>query len=1634
MQQTVRKIKTQRPAAPGHVWLIVCAATAGWLAVANPVALAQPLIVPRGAQAVPGQDEDANAEADQNPEQRQIERLILDIRDVRDAEPLRAADLFDAAWMLAVGHEDPLLHLQTQSQELLDPGEHRVDAGSRAQLQTLFESSSPAFRNAYRTQIASKADAALQDAILSGNADVLRKVVLRYQFADAGRQALESLVQLRISRGEFLPAALQFGRLLRLRDDQSAESRLRLALLWWNAGLPEEAEDYVGDVIRSHAGQQLTLDERQIAVPAADVAPGKWLADLADQGWPIAVASERGQWRQRLGNYRRTRKQSASPAVLSSAWSVSSFESSWNPALNPLLQPAAKNVERNAAIELDQNNAIAPAAHPVVTDDFLIFRGVASIRAVNRKSGKLVWESAYTDSQLEAALESIDQSQLGGISNGEAVRAILAPPLLNHLVRANCAGQLTCDGSTVYAVEEVTSETMRLDWENHLPGSQPTTNYLRAYDLKTGMAIGLLGGSVGLSSKDEAPNPLKGFYVLGAPLVMGDRIYMMAENDQGIFLLQLQPGQLDQTTRPFSLRPVHSQLLSVPRHSLRDHPVRMHSGVIPSYGRGLLICNTCDEKIVAVSAEDHSVRWVHRYPTNVAVPELNPQIAVVGNAHSRDISDDNDLSSRWQDALPRIVADKIVVTPRDSDRLICLDLQTGQQIWTRPRGNMRRIVYVDESSVVLTGTDTVESLRLEDGEAVWRVQIEAGHVSGSAATDGRVLHVPTSAGTIVSLELATGRTLIVRPVPDDQIGNLLCVDGSLYSQSLTGVRCFVEADQTSPLQLASRQLLNGDIKQAHQTLQDVLTTDDDVAADVRQQAREILVDSLLESLRLDFKSNSASVATVQQLIAEDVPRDEAIETLTLSMLGMTFRDMAVLPEQWEQVDTSYRQLEKLQQLTSKFQLQDPTEPPANVAQHIVNMLDQAWATRDGFVQSASLMSRSYRTTAASIRSAVSARDPEPAAKIQELVKPELLSRIRAQTDVEARAWWIDMCLLGGLIDPAFAYVTSPDAALSTDSEAALADAVIYAALQNDSTRKTNTVAAELLNRWWDAGRQELVSDLVQRTAEITGSRPIDDIPSTTSVEGSLRFAAGQPEPEQLAEWQAKTESTARESSWQGTPTVTESAARSAGGPVDSRIGAPQTAIPLFGDVGAFGRWAFVHNLGSSDVVAYDANGHERWTFAPGHLVSNRARSFGFDFNNVSATYVTACGTLLAVKLNHMLFVLDCAEATPDSPPKQLWEINIAAALSSASRTQRAIPGWQRTTQYDMRPSGLFPVGPISRFGVPIYSGRQLLLFNTFSGEPVWQVTGLPDDGTMTVNDDELLLVSESSGSVEVRSLIDGTILRNTPLPTWWTDASENSNASIRDFELEPGEEQFWRLEVRNGGCLLLKRTKETSAIEFVNLSDGKTEWSLNLPQDSVVSNIVDGKLAVLSDGEQLQIIDTVSGVQCADQKVPVAKNSRYLYLRPAEGNWLVLTDVFDQDHGEQNPVSSSTMVIVNGHVYAISQDSGELVWSAETQHEYLRILNPSQSPTPPVTPLLILMKQPFQRAADGSPRGATIQAKILDTRTGKVLYEDEDLGRSLSYHSIKLNNDRRTIEIGFDKRSLFFDYSGSNKQSSPPPE
>ena len=574
-------------------------------------------------------------ETEVSPGRREIERLILEIQEHVAAEPSRAAESFELAWNMAIRREDPLIYLKTKEQQQLLPGQHQVDAGSRSRLQRLFESLSPEFRKAYQERVVQSAETDLQDAMDSGSMNDLTTAILRYQFTKAGQQALERLIRLRLSRGEYLPAALQYGRLMRLQGENSPDRLMQLALLWWNAGLPEEAAHFVREVVRTHAGQRITVNGKTILIPDQTTDVRNWLSVQGKDDMAIAAHEAASTWLQPLGNYRRTQLQSDAPAVPESKWATSSFHCAWNTELEALLAPAVKQIRRLAAYELSQNSAVIPAAVPVVVGDVLIFRGVTGIRAVHRDSGELMWESSYVDAELEGALESARRIVGDGFSHLETIQGNLVPALMNHLVRANCAGQLTCHGRVVFAVEEVTAETMRIDVDQKIAGTQRAVNYLRAYDLHTGQALGFLGGSVGLSSDDAAPNPLMGYYVLGAPLVLGERIYVMAEKDQGIFLLQLESRQLDQITRPFSLRPVHTQLLSVPRYSLRQHPVRMYSGVIPSYGRGLLICNTCDEKIIAVSAEDHAVRWVYRYPSSVSTHELNRETPVLGNAFSR---------------------------------------------------------------------------------------------------------------------------------------------------------------------------------------------------------------------------------------------------------------------------------------------------------------------------------------------------------------------------------------------------------------------------------------------------------------------------------------------------------------------------------------------------------------------------------------------------------------------------------------------------------------------------------------------------------------------------------------------------------------------------------------------------------------------------------------------------------------------------------------------------------------------------------------------------------------------------------------------------------------------------------------
>lgn len=1556
----------------------------------------------------------------ESPERRQILRYLAQLEDIQRDQYLQAADAFDAAWALAVLREDPLLNLNTDLQQVLQPGQSQLHAGARAKLQQVFETAPAEFREIYGRQMTSVAQHALDAAIASGSVSDLTQVILRYQFTEAGQQALEHLIALRRSHGEFLETAVQYRRLLRLREDESAEQQVRLAILWWRAGLPEEAIDTLRMILPDHDVEDVVVFGSKTTLPDVNDDLQSWLRQVTSSQQTADVASR--NWLQPLGNYRRNLSQGVGPSQLETNWSDTTFSCIERTAYNPMLKKLADGAENLIESKRQQSDTVIPVGMPLLADNLVIFRTATNIRAVDRSTGECVWETFHIDRQMAAA-QNAWQSEGGELTTAFGM---IQDQLVHHWLRANAGGQLTCDGRTVFAVEDSTQETMDLNLVSRQPKQLKATNYLRAYDLASGLTRGQAGGPIGATVTSGRVNPLAGMYFLGAPLVMGDRIYVIAESDQGIFLLQLRatplyPGEHAEA----DMRPVRSQLLSIPRHVLRIHPLRKYAGIIPSYGRGLLICNTCDEQITAVSADDHSVRWTYRYPTNVTVPELNQNIAVIGSVMDLRESNFVDMAARWTDCLPRIVGDRVLVTPRDCDRLLCLEIETGKEIWSRPRGSHRTIAATSNEHVILAGTSIVECLTVADGRSVWRTEINDASISGTCASNQRTLQVPTSEPSIVTLDLLTGRRLLTQPL-DSTPGNLLSHSGQLISQTVTSVMSLQQSpsDSPSPLTAANQQFLSGDIEAGEESLRQIVATGEPEA---QESARERLIESLMEGVRLQYAESIDHVTEIEALIQSTEPDDAEIAEIASAMLGLTLADAATLPDRWETIHHGQQTLRDLQALVADGQLQNIDESPDVLAATVLKLLDAAFLDRASYSRSGNLQQVSYRVSAAKIRTAMDLRTEDALLQIGQIVNEGLLERVhQSESESEVR-WWLEIALLTGFN----ASVIDATASAEIDIPEKRSKAIRQTALLLQANAKNNKAATQVVETMIDEAKSSQdwlpLADIVERTlgsSRHRGQRLVEPGPSLSVARYGV-LSENETITKQLQALETQLKDRTPLSPWQGKPVVTESGARSVTPMLNNDAGAVLKNLPFYGTPGIFGGWEFLMTRGRADEIqAFDQAGRPRWTIRfPESPVGSRRRTFEPIWSTVTAKYVLAWGHLLAIKLDHELSVFDCSQATRQQPPRLLWKRDIRAFTGQLTDSQRMTRGYERTTQFDMQPSGLFPVGPLTPHGIPIYGGQRTSMLNAFTGQPQWQIRGVARDCRMTATDDHLLLISESTAQVEVRNLIDGSLQRVTTLADWWTDASENSGSSVYTFEPEDGEDLRWRIAVLDGQCLIHRRNTKAAALESHDLSTNEQSWSIPLPADSIVSNIVNGHVAVLCDTNRLQIYDLTRCTITADVEVPEAIEGTYLYLRNSGEHWVAITNTVVKDSDKVYPVQES--VDINGHVYAVRQSDGSLTWTAPTKRQWLRTLRAVRGPLPPTAPFLTLLQRWYpQSKAEGLRRGPIVyRATVLDSRTGEVLYEDGDVGMGLSYLWNRFNPDEKTIELNFDKRVITFDYN-----------
>ncbi len=304
--------------------------------------------------------------------------------------------------------------------------------------------------------------------------------------------------------------------------------------------------------------------------------------------------------------------------------------------------------------------------------------------------------------------------------------------------------------------------------DNYGIGGQSEPNSLRAFEADTGRAVWTRGR--GGAADDE----LRFVHFYSPPVTCGPHLLSVFQAGSDLNLAVLDPnGKL-----------VRKVLLGSARTGLFP----MNGVLQPAVHDGTVYQPTGAGMLIALNAFDYSLRWLASYDRAEFVVRNRPgrDVPWVGRGRSAAQLDE------WLSTPPIIAAGLVVVAPHDSDKLLAFDRQTGQLAWSHPRGSLRYLVGGDNRFILAAGT-TVASIDAANGLTRWHNQDYSP--TGRPALCGDDVLVPTLDG-LVRLDALTGEQRGMLLPTSQALGNLLALDGALYSVTPTSISKFPDVQQS----------------------------------------------------------------------------------------------------------------------------------------------------------------------------------------------------------------------------------------------------------------------------------------------------------------------------------------------------------------------------------------------------------------------------------------------------------------------------------------------------------------------------------------------------------------------------------------------------------------------------------------------------------------------------------------------------------------------------------------------------------------------------------------------------------------------------------------------------------------------
>ncbi len=631
--------------------------------------------------------------------------------------------------------------------------------------------------NAYEVQYGPAASNLLKQFQKTGNRQALLQIVQKYLHTKAGTSAAYRLACLEFDEGRFLAAAVNFERLSDLShtpSDIEPWIAIKSAYCWMKLGQPKKAERIIQQYEQRNpdkpipiAGQPKTILQivesfsRQISNRSDRLSPANTDTSSNRFDWPMFRRSAR---RDKLNS-----QFSPLPAV------------KWKTDLTNHLLPEdlpQKNligemlVKIFTELESDKYTTL-PAWNPIIIDRHIIASGFGTVAAFSLDDGRLLWKSSTHDHvleylQSEELLTKLTIRGAGGLGNYEQY-------LIQQIAADLTTGTVSSDGKRVFAIREcgIVNGSSRgiLQAVDSLSIVPNQANRLCAFDLNSGRILWEVGGLFGGQSQEYS-----GHFFLGPPVIVNSNAYLLSESGGQVLL-----SQIDTNTG----QALWMQPLALPEAEiLLDGPRRL-AGSSPVFLDPFLICATNAGTVIAIDLEAKELRWIYSYKQNGnQQSEFSPFNArQARSAHSlRPVSLSNMVyGSRWQDFVPVVAGNRLLLTPVDSDDLFCLDLLTGKLLWSEIRRDGLYIDVVNQEDVLIIGKRTLRSLNIKTGISNWPRSVSIAPASGRGVLRGSIYQLPTLNDGLHSYDTQTGTLLATTETSTFLPGNLIVTDDQLIT-------------------------------------------------------------------------------------------------------------------------------------------------------------------------------------------------------------------------------------------------------------------------------------------------------------------------------------------------------------------------------------------------------------------------------------------------------------------------------------------------------------------------------------------------------------------------------------------------------------------------------------------------------------------------------------------------------------------------------------------------------------------------------------------------------------------------------------------------------------------------------------